>query len=208
LWIVVTILSAIAVAVAIRRLLILSSPGAGNVPELARLDDFFAHKQALPRVHVSMGLTFVLALPLQLSATIRARHPNLHRRVGRSLVVLGMLIGITAYGMVAVPVGGIVEMSATIFYATGFVMALSIAWWNIRRRDLVRHREWMLRAIAILLGIATTRPVMGVFFATQRITGLRPSQFFGVAFWIGFSVTLLAAEWYIRSTRGIALSSR
>jgi zinc transporter ZupT len=44
---------------------------------------------------------------------------------------------------------------------------------------------------AVLLGIAVTRPVMGVFFATSRLTGLQPQQFLGVAFWIGFSISTL-----------------
>ena len=42
------------------------------------------------------------------------------------------------------------------------------------------YREWMIRAIAVLLGIATTRPIMGVFFATMRLTHLEPRQFFGM----------------------------
>ena len=57
----------------------------------------------------------------------------------------------------------------------------------------------MLRAIAILLGIATTRPVMGVFFATSRLTHLTPQQFFGIAFWIGFSINTLAMELWLRT---------
>jgi hypothetical protein len=34
---------------------------------------------------------------------------------------------------------------------------------------------------------APTRPVMGIFFATHGVTHLAPEQFFGIAFWIGFS---------------------
>jgi hypothetical protein len=68
-----------------------------------------------------------------------------------------------------------------------------------RRRDAARHRVWVLRAVAVLLGIATTRPVMGVFFATRRLTGLTLSQFFGIAFWIGFTITFLAGEAYLRT---------
>ena len=62
----------------------------------------------------------------------------------------------------------------------------------------------MTRAIGILLGIATTRPVMGVFFATSRITHLQPNRFFGIAFWIGFSVNTLLVESWLRSRRGQA----
>jgi hypothetical protein len=36
----------------------------------------------------------------------------------------------------------------------------------------VLKRRWLIRAIAVLLGIATTQPVMGIFFATSRITHL------------------------------------
>ncbi len=69
--------------------------------------------------------------------------------------------------------------------------------------------RWMLRAVAILLGIATTRPVMGVFFATSRLTHLEPAQFFGIAFWIGFSINTIAirtlAAFEGRSTSGSGL---
>jgi hypothetical protein len=60
----------------------------------------------------------------------------------------------------------------------------------------------MLRAIAILLGIATTRPVMGIFFATAPLTHLAPSQFFGIAFWIGFSLNTLVIELWLRAHPG------
>lgn len=65
----------------------------------------------------------------------------------------------------------------------------------------------MLRALGIVLGIATTRPVMGLFFATSPLTGLAPSQFFGMAFWTGFASTTLVAELYVRHTRLIAGAS-
>ena len=61
----------------------------------------------------------------------------------------------------------------------------------------------MLRAIAILLGIATTRPVMGIFFATAPLTHLTPRQFFGIAFWIGFSANTLVIELWLRRQKRI-----
>jgi hypothetical protein len=69
----------------------------------------------------------------------------------------------------------------------------------MRRGEAVEKMRWTLRAVAVLLGIATTRPVMGVFFATSRLTHLEPSQFFGIAFWIGFSINTFAIELWLRS---------
>jgi hypothetical protein len=66
----------------------------------------------------------------------------------------------------------------------------------------------MIRAIGILLGIATTRPVMGVFFATSSLTHLEPRQFFGIAFWIGFSINTIIVELWLRSKEGQSQTER
>jgi hypothetical protein len=39
----------------------------------------------------------------------------------------------------------------------------------------------MIRAFGVALGIATTRPIVGVFFAAGRLS---PHEFFGTAFWL------------------------
>jgi hypothetical protein len=59
----------------------------------------------------------------------------------------------------------------------------------------------MIRAFAIGLAVATIRPIIGLFFATSRLSSLTPDIFFGIAFWIGFMLHLLAAEVWIRWTR-------
>jgi hypothetical protein len=111
------------------------------------------------------------------------------------------VIGLTALGLGRHPIGGRLEGAAIYFYDSFFLLALAIAFVRARRREIASHREWMIRANAILLGIATTRPVMGFFFATSPFTGLTPKQFFGIAFWVGFSLTYLAGEVWIRYTR-------
>jgi hypothetical protein len=195
-------LCAIAIAVSIRRLIALSYPALDDASDAAALDALFAAKAALTRVHVAAGLGLALLIPLQLSSRLRARMPHVHRRLGRLALVLGIVVGTTGYGMVTIPIGGWIEVTAIGFYSTAFLIALLIAWRHIIHGDVARHREWMLRAVAIVLGIATTRPVVGLFFATSAITDLSASRFFGPAFWIGFTSTALAGEWYVRRTRG------
>jgi hypothetical protein len=56
-------------------------------------------------------------------------------------------------------VGGWVERSAVPFFNSFFLFSLFRAW-HLRREPVLTLR-WMTRAIAVLLGIATTRPVMG-----------------------------------------------
>jgi len=121
--------------------------------------------------------------------------------VERLLFPLGAVVGITAYAMSSNPVGGWLERSAVLLFNTLFLYSLLRAW-QLRNVDRTLKLGWMTRAIGILLGIATTRPVMGFFFATSRITHLRPSQFFGIAFWIGFSLNTILVEYWLRSRAG------
>ena len=109
-------------------------------------------------------------------------------------------MGVTAYAMSDYSIGGWVERSAVLLFNSLFLFSLFRAW-QLRRLPVLSLR-WITRAIAILLGIATTRPVMGMFFATSSITHLSPKQFFGIAFWIGFSINTLIAELWLRTPEG------
>src|SRR6201995_1739622 len=99
------------------------------------------------------------------------------------------MLGITAYAMSLYPIGGWTERSAVLLFDTLFLLSLARAF-AYRSAESALERRWQLRSIAIMLGIATTRPVMGVFFATARLPHLLPQQFFGIAFWIGFSINV------------------
>ena len=77
------------------------------------------------------------------------------------------------------------------------------ALWHALRREFTLHREWMIRGYAIGLAVATIRPIMGTFFAAAAIRGhvRAPGEFFGTAFWIGFTLQMIAAEIWINYTR-------
>lgn len=187
----------IAVAVVIRRLYALASPPRTAPPQLAALDAVFASHATLTLAHILPALAFVVVAPfVVLRPSVRTVWAE------RLLFALGAAVGLTAYAMSAYSVGGWVERSAVLLFNTLFLFSLFRAYSYMRHGDELQERRWMLRAIVILLGIATTRPVMGIFFATSRLTHLAPSQFFGWAFWIGFSINTLAVELWLRS-RGL-----
>lgn len=185
--------TAIAVAVVIRRISALAFPPRSAPPQLAALDTFFASHAALTLAHIIPALAFVLVAPF---VVFRA---STHAWACKLIFPLGAVVGVTAYAMSVDSVGGWTERSAVLFFNSFFLLSLLRAYVYRRANALARERRWLLRAIAILLGIATTRPVMGVFFATSRLTHLTPNQFFGIAFWIGFSINTLIFEAWIRS---------
>jgi hypothetical protein len=184
----------IAVAVVLRRLFALASPSHAGPPQMAALDDAFASHAALTVAHIIPALFFVLVAPFVVfSRFTRLRWPE------RILFPLGAIVALTAYAMSAFAVGGWIERSAVFLFDTLFLYSLARAFWHRQRGEPGLKRRWLLRSVAILLGIATTRPVMGVFFATSAATHLVPSQFFGIAFWIGFSINTLVFEFWLRS---------
>lgn len=184
----------ISVAVVLRRVVALATPAHNGPPQLAAIDDVFASHAALTLVHILPALLFVLLAPLIVF------HPGKHPGwMDRVFYPLGAIVGVSSYVMSLYSIGGWTERSAVLLFDTLFLISLTRACVYRSQSDPMHERRWQLRAIAILLGIATTRPVMGVFFATGRLTHLLPQQFFGIAFWIGFSINVLVFELWIRS---------
>jgi uncharacterized membrane protein len=213
LWGAVILLALIGVVVAVRRTVQLvpillngSTPPAAADPraaQLGALDNLFARYPALTLIHILPGLLFMVLGPLQFSSTLRARHRQWHRWIGRVYLICSVVIGVTALAMsFAMPaIGGTLQAAATTLFGAYFLFGLGKAYWHIMRREVARHREWMIRAFAIGLAVATIRPIIGLFFATSRVSGLAPGTFFGVAFWIGFLLHLVAAEAWLRWAR-------
>jgi hypothetical protein len=183
-------------AVVIRRVFSLraaSSPGAP--PELARLDGWFQAHAVLTYVHILTAFVFLCFLvlifwqPTRQSVVIRSTYYG-----------LGAMVGLTAYAMSTYSVGGWVERAAVLFFNTLFLFSLGLSFRAWRIGMVVKERRWTLRSAATVLGIATTRPVMGVFFATSHLTHWTPQQFFGPAFWIGFAINVIVMELWLRRT--------
>jgi hypothetical protein len=201
-WTAVVLLVVIGIAAASRRTLVLLVPSTAStrVPAAANLDKHFSGHKTLTLVHIIPGALFLLLAPLQFAGTIRAKQLWWHRWSGRILVVLGLVIGISALMMsYTASIGGANETAATTLFAILFLAFLGKAFWHIRRREICQHREWMIRGFGTALGIATTRPIVGAFFAAGRLS---PQEFFGIAFWLGFSLTLMGAEAWIHYTAG------
>jgi hypothetical protein len=184
---------AISVAVVVRRLVAIAHPSQTGPAQMAALDAAFASHAALTVAHIVPAMAFVLVTPF---VFLRRTETPWAERL---LFPLGAVVGVTAYAMNTYSIGGWVERSAVLLFNTLFLFSLARAYRYMRRGEHLLKRRWMTRAVGILLGIATTRPVMGIFFATSRLTHLEPRQFFGIAFWIGFSINTLAVELWLHA---------
>ena len=185
------LLVAISIAIVVRRLIELIHPSGAGPAQMAAINATFSSHAALTLMHIVPAAIFVL-----LAAAVLLRCAG--KPLKRAFYVFGTITGVTAYAMSSYAIGGWVERSAVLLFNTWFLLTLGRACWLGFHSD-AREREWMTRAVVVLLGVATTRPVMGVFFATSPLTHLGPNQFFGIAFWIGFSINTIAVELWLHS---------
>ncbi len=135
-------------------------------------------------LHVVLGAVYMLFAPFQFVKRIRSRHIGYHRRMGRVLVGVGVVVGVTALfiGLV-IPYSGWAESVLIGLFGSLFLFALGKGFVHIRAGRVALHREWMIRAFAIALAIATQR----VIFIPSRFVVADPTY--------GQVVTLSVAAW-------------
>jgi uncharacterized membrane protein len=178
--------------------------------ELDRFDGRYAANPVATLLHVLPGGVFLLLAPFQFSSRIRNRHRRFHRWSGRALLLVGVLTALAGFFFgLRMPYGGAGEVSAIALFGGLFVFALGRAFVAIRNRRIALHREWMIRAFAIAIGISTVRVFGMAFDVLLTPLGVPPPGVFVLALWTGWTVTLAVGELWIRYTRpyGLSLSS-
>ncbi len=210
LWIALLFLVLVGVVIIFRRTIFLIPVLANTYQPAAPVkgmpnfpDDGFLKNPWLTLIHILPALLFVLLGPLQFVKSIRAKSPNLHRWIGRIVLVSGVVIGISGIIMgFKMAISGVSETAVITLFGTLFLFSLLKAYSHVRLGNIVLHREWMIRGFALGMAVAVTRFIVGIFFATSFLTDLTPPDFFGTALWLGFTIQLIAAEVWINYTRG------
>lgn len=153
--------------------------------------------------HVILGGIYLALAPLQFVQRIRTRWLAYHRWMGRGLVAIGLVIGVTALFMgIVFPTAGWPQSIVNTLFGLLFLVALILGVSHVRRGRIALHREWMLRAFAIGLAIATTRlisvpAIIWIGNPTEQQAGLIVLGSFTASFLLHAGFT----EWWIRHTR-------
>lgn len=149
-------------------------------------------------LHVAGGAAFGILGPIQFGLGRARNYGFLHRLLGRLFVASGALISLSSMTLLfRFPEAYSVAISgARLIFGVLLAVALTIAVQAIRRGQVLRHRNWMIRAYAIGMGATA---VSMIFFPVYLITGDAPTGFVAdAAFcgaWIG---CILFAEYLVR----------
>lgn len=167
--------------------------------EIPGIERRFAESPAVTLLHVIPGALLLILGLLQFSPRIRDRHLNFHRWSGRVVVILAIFAGLTGLWIgVVLPYSSNERLPSAVFGAL-FLMAAAMGIAAIRRGDVARHREWMIRLYAVAVGIVVIRLVGPPIILLLTPTPFR--EIIGLTFWAGWGLSVMVAELWIRSTR-------
>jgi hypothetical protein len=157
-------------------------------------------------VHFAAGSVLLLAGPLQLFPSIRARVPAVHRWVGRVYTCAAMAAGAGGLAFIAVKgtIGGTTMSAAFALYGVLVALSGAQALRFARARRFERHRAWAIRLFALAIGSWLYRMDYGFWFLvagtaghTRRFDG--PFDFFMDFFF--YLPNLAIAEVFLRARR-------
>jgi len=183
----------VVIAFAVRRLFV-DFPALGVALGSTAEDVQYAAHRLPAYAHIVPGVVYLVGGAVQLSGRIRRRHYVLHRRLGRVVLICGLVSGIFAivFGL-RYAFGGRAEAAATLCFGIWFEACLLIAYGCIRRGLVPNHRRWMIRAYAAASAVGTIR----ILLAGLIIPFSFPDAF-AVGFWLAFPLHLAVAELYLR----------
>ncbi|WP_433351954.1 DUF2306 domain-containing protein [Microtetraspora malaysiensis] len=143
--------------------------------------------------HVGGGILALALGPWQFVPRIRARHPAVHRAIGRIYLLSALAAGIG--GLLLVPKGlywpvaplGFAGLAIVLLHASGMAFA------TIRRRAITEHQIWMIRSYSLIFAAVTFRLWLAVFSSTA----LPFDRAYMSGAWLSWLINLLVAQWLI-----------
>ena len=180
--------------------------GVLRLMQLAGLSDVMppASASAIPLVsHIVGALAYMLLGATQFSPAIRRRWPAWHRLAGRLALVGAALVVVSAlcltFAYATPSFGGLVLAGLRVAVASAIALSIGLGLAAVRKGQIARHREWMIRAYALGIGAATQ---MLVLMVAEMISGGVPTELNrALLMGLAWGINLMVAEWSIRRGR-------
>jgi uncharacterized membrane protein len=167
-------------------------------------DDTRFRALPLPIVlHIVSVLPFCLLGAFQFAPGLRRRWPGFHRLAGRLVVLCGLTAGLSGLWMTQFYLFSLQSQSTLLYgfrmvFGSAMVLSLVLGLAAILRRNVVRHRAWMIRGYAIGQGAGTQALTALLWVIIFGTLGEPTRDWLMGASWI---INLAVAEWLIRRKR-------
>ena len=179
----------------------------GGAPVTPANERFFAAPMPVV-LHIVSSIGYSLLGAFQFAPGMLRRKRAWHRNAGRILVPLGLVSALSGLWMTLFypwpEFDGIGLYVIRLLVGITMIAALVLAVSAVRKRDIPRHRAWMMRAYALGLGAGTQVFTHIPYFVFPSIQGELARTLCMAAGWV---LNLAVAEWIIRTQPIMGLAS-
>ncbi len=190
-------------------ILLTAIPSLGGVLSLVGLasgaaitpDDTQFRALPLPIVlHIVSALPFCILGAFQFATSFRRLWPRWHRLVGRLVVLCGLTavlsgLWMTRFFLFSLPSQSNLLYGFRMLFGSAMVLSLVLGLVAILRRDIARHRAWMIRGYAIGQGAGTQALTALLWLLIFGTPDQQTHELLMGASWV---INLVVAEWIIR----------
>lgn len=148
-------------------------------------------------LHIAGGITALLTGLVQLWLGLANRTTRLHRALGKVYVGAIVVSSIAGFYLALTITGNPPYASGLFFLCVAWVITTSMALIAIRRRNVLQHREWMLRSYTVTFAFVTFR--FGV--DTLVAQGIAIGDVQAIMSWACWALPLLLLEPLIQLRR-------
>lgn len=151
-------------------------------------------------VHIVGGLTALVLGPFQFIPAIRKNYPKTHRTMGKIYLCAIVLAAFASFDL---SIKKAIIHDKLIIYGSGLAM-LAIAWlttsgmayWAVRSKNFVQHREWMVRSFVVTCAFTTFRLVDKLLTQQFHVDAFVSAQLMA---WVCWSVPLIVTEVFLQA---------
>jgi Predicted membrane protein (DUF2306) len=153
--------------------------------------------------HIVFGMIAILIGPFQFFPSIRNKYPFIHRLTGRtyllSITIAGIAATVLAINHNIIVQNRIVFGTGLLGLAAAWFVTSGMAFWAIKKRNFVQHREWMVKSYVVTCGFTTFR----IFAVTLNnyIQLDYGKEMSGIMAWACWSVPLLVTEVFLQAKK-------
>jgi uncharacterized membrane protein len=145
--------------------------------------------------HIYFGGISLLTGWSQFSKKLRAKRLKLHRFLGKNYVVAVLISAIAGFYAAIYANGGLVAKLGFIFLAIGWFYTTLNAYTTIKRKDIQKHRKWMIRSYSLTLAAVTLRLWMPIL---PNLLGISFDDSYIIISWLCWVPNIFVAEIYLK----------
>ena len=144
--------------------------------------------------HIFLGGLALMTGFSQFFKKLRVKRLSLHRNLGKVYIVSVLLSGIAGLGIAFFADGGIIPATGFAVLALLWLYTTSKAYSTIKKKQVNKHQQWMIRSYALCFAAVTLRIYLPLFLAVFKMDFI-PA--YTIIAWLCWVPNILVAEFLI-----------